>query len=757
MNTIEPTHETYRLWRIFTDPATGQKVVAMTGTEANIFISVYTILIGLIMAFTWAILISFTILFLTPRKMTRTTYIAVITAWDQSEPWSSSMYLGEHCWRVLRGVLTRKHPAELTWKAFWFDIALLAVGLITGLGGFALGPVFSGAFAAGNIAPVNPRIVYQPLYSSYTDDIQQRRVAVQYDSIAALKAFGNVDSAEASSQDTTELIKLDWQSLDSVNEEDRYSIQYSYKVTGADMGLQKLRDLTLEVSGNCTFQDTWWFSQDSQNETPGSQTLYEIYIKWAPDTLVQYPDVEQTPFDETTGAEGNNSMAIYVPLYPRATPVANFYKTVFTREFLNQETGRDYFVMIPLTGMVPTVGVSTDPWYATRELNISSLVGKFPYMVKDQRPPLLCQENNEWSSGSWRGTMKNLLSNGSDGPPVPLPIGIASLIKTGLGAFPMMVTLGLAATSATLRSATHLVGEERAIDTENARARDDIKRLVQASYLATRDIFRNSALAGSALKADISSGALRNALADSDTGEPLAGTDGFVITSSAVQSLSLSALITVPCLLVVISGIALLLQTGRKLKARNVTSKPAGRFDRYINLVTGLKASQLYRMVDQLIADRAPSDKEGYDSESHRSQAQWKNQTGNFPFIASNRGASSNEETIIPQFHVQVKGDNRRLILDVERVKDDAGHWRSLRKSDGKVSLAEVDRQVKEEGEYRGEDRNQQPAAPTQDRIEKALPNDAVTELEPNGTDIEKPLHKDVITELNPAVQTPYS
>ena len=726
----------------------------------------YTILIGLVVATTWGILISFTILFLTPKKMTRTTYIAVIATWGQTEPWSASMVLGEHSWRVFRGALAKKHPAELTWKAFWFDMALLTVALVTGLGGFVLGPFFSRTFTVGNIAPVNPNIVYYPLYSYYTDPTQQKRVAVEYDSISALKAFGSVDSAEASDQDTghQDPVSLNWQPLDSVDGEDRYSIKYSYKVTGKDMGLQKFRDLTLEVSGNCTFQDSWWYSGYTQPETADpqtSQTLYDIFIKWEPDTLVQYPNVEQTPYNYNTSTPGNNSQAIYVPIYPRSPPSATFYTTVYITENLNQATGRSYFVIIPSVAMVPTVGTSTDPWYATQASELVQLMQDYPNMVKIKRPPLLCQEDNEWSSGSWKGTMSNLVSAGSDGPPVKLPPGIASLIQVGLGSFPMVLTLGRALTAASLRSATRLVGDERAIDTENAGALDDMKRLIQASYLATRDLFRNSALAGSELQADISSGALKNLMVDTDTGKPIPGTDGFVITSNAVQALSLSALISVPCILVFLMAIALLLQAGRKVKARTITSKPAGRIDRYINLVTGLKAPQLYRMVDQLLADRAPSDKEGCDGKFHKRQAQWKNQAGNFPFIAANRGADPNDEITIPQFHVQVKGNDRRLILDVERVKENVGHWRSLQRSDGKVKLEDVDRQVEEE--YWAQGRHQE--VETENMGVEFAYNGAGTaktlhvgvgrELEPNDVDVKKTLHSDLITELGPKVQTP--
>ena len=732
MDTADPHPDTYKLWQMFTDPTTGKKAVAMSMTHADIFISVYTNLINIIMAIAWCILISFPILFLTPKKMTRTTHIAAITAWTCSDPWSASILVGRHTCQVFLGALRKRHPAELTWRAFWFDISLLAVALITALGGWALGSLFPISLRVGNIAPVDPRIVYLPQSDFYTNDTEKNRALVEYDSFAALNAFGTVDGAEARTRDQEQLVNLEWQPFN-----DTYSIQYKYKVTGTDMGLQKLRDLSLEVSGNCSFQYGWWVTYQDRNEMLGDKNrtiLYEIYINWYLN-LQQYPDIEQTRYNQTTETHGNNQRRIYVAVSPSAPPAANFYSPQYNRTLLNQETGRSYYIIIPSTAWKPTVGNSTDPWYSTDEA--PPIDTQYRNRVTFGRPPLLCQEYNQWSSGDWKGTMKNLVSDGPDGPPVPLPVAIASLFQTKLGDWPMIVTLGQALSAVSLKSATRILLPEIAIDTKIATARDDMHRLLQASYLATRDLFRNSALAGSILT-DLSSDIHKNAMRDSETGKPIPGAGDFVISSSAIQALNLSALISVVCVLVCLTFIALSLQVGRKLKLSTLTSESAGFFDRYVKLVTGLKAAQLYRMVDQLLADRAPGDKEGWDGNSHKSQAQWMNQTSDFPFIASNRGASPKDEIILPHFHVQVKGKDRRLTLDVGRVVENVGQWRSLREGDGQVRLVETNRQAEEELEMFGE--NQQPEAQTQHRHPSvsninALHEDAALELKSDGTD----------------------
>ena len=600
---MDPSPETYRLWHIFTDPTTGTWAVAMSTNQSNIFVALFTSFLTWIVAIVWTILVAFMIFFLAPTEMTQATQNAAKTAWDESDPLSASYLLIKHCWQVLRDVSQREYIKKLTWKGFGFHIVIVIVAFLMAAGGFVLTTLYPLLFVIGTIAPVNPAIVYFPLYSE-TDIFQRQRVVVEYDSIAALKAFGSVDSTDAMSQDHGSSVTFESQPLNSVDGEDRYSIQYNYKVTGTDMGLQKLRDLTLEVSGNCSFQDTWFNYSTTQSDIGGSDlavTYYDVYFNWEPDTLVQYPDVEQT---------GNNSLFLGVPLHPQSPPTASFYDPVYSSELLNQATGRSYFVVYPDTGRMPTTGISTDPWYATETSELQRLNGTYPYMVKTKRPPLLCQEDNTWLSGGWKGKLQNLVSNGADGPPKRLPSAMTSIIVPGLGTSPMVATLGRALSAVTLKSATRLIGDDKAIDTESARARDDMERLVQAAYLATKDLFLNSAIAGSALKAEISSGALKNAMVDTVSGKPIPGSGDFVISSSIISALGFRQVMSVPCILVVLLLIVAIFQYGRKKKAKSVTDqgesatvKPRRRFiSKALHIVPWL-----YHLVDEKVG----KDKEG--------------------------------------------------------------------------------------------------------------------------------------------------
>ena len=250
---MDPSPETYRLWRIFTDPKSGTWAIAMSTDQSNIFIALFTSLLAWIVAIVWSILVAFMIYFLAPTEMTQVTQNAAKTAWNESDPLRAWWLLVKHCWQVLREGSRKEYIEKLTPKEFRFHIVIVIVAFLMAAGGFAFTTLYPLLFAIGTIAPVNPAIVYFPLYTSYTDIVERQRVAVKYDSFAALKAFGGVDSSDAVSQDHGSSVTLESQPLNSVDGEDRYSIQYNYKVTGADMGLQKFGDLTLEVSGNCSF------------------------------------------------------------------------------------------------------------------------------------------------------------------------------------------------------------------------------------------------------------------------------------------------------------------------------------------------------------------------------------------------------------------------------------------------------------------------------------------------------------------------
>ena len=111
-------------------------------------------------------------------------------------------------------------------------------------------------------------------------------------------------------------------------------------------------------------------------------------------------------------------------------------------------------------------------------------------------------------------------------------------------------------------------------------------------------------------------------------------------------------------------------------------------------------------MVDQLLADQAPSDEEKSERKSRISTAQWK------------------DETILPQFHVQDRLKGRRL---TRQAKGGVIRWRSQQKGDTQVRPVEVDKQVEEKQECMVQDGNEQLGALLDDHPSSGSENEHST------------------------------
>ncbi|KAF8459937.1 hypothetical protein BDZ91DRAFT_799453 [Kalaharituber pfeilii] len=667
------------LWKKFhvPQPQGGRTGIAMTSKHADIFIALYTILIGFIFILAWNILVSLIILFAAPKKMTRTTYIAAVATWNSGDPFNTSRLMIEHAARVLRGILCKQHTLELTWEAFGFDMAILFAAVGTLAGNLALGLLFPYMLVlkGANFAPVNPHIVYYPQWESMMDPAELLRITRGYDSVGALRAGGSVDASE-NAIFQQRLVAIQKRSAPPYDGESRYELHYSYTVAGFEMGLQYLSDLSLHVNGSCNFQGAWYSNTKLLENSDGSVTQWEIYSMWK--DVESYPSVSRV-----------NSAPSYAPVYPRTPPSALFSTVIYSNDSINQETGRSYFTILPLTASRPAVTQNDDPWYATRDGTDEYLLKKYKYETKVARPPMMCIQDDSWAYGAWKGTLSKLFSNEDDGPGITVPRGIQKILGPSF-AYPMVVTIGRTLGGAAIESATHVLHGDNAVDAEECTADADFTRLLHTSYLATRDLFRIAALAGVARSQERNERLYpgKNSLRADDGGllplRALRGVGDFVVFSSQVRALRLGYLIAVPTILLLLTAVSALLAIERKLTSSN----SLGRFSRYHMLETGLRAVQLYRMVDQLLAERAP------DSHPHRQQAHWKGQDGELPFVVGNPNPGDGP-TFAPDFQVQVQGEDRRLILDIQR-QGELG-WRTLEAADGSVPMRKVSRQKQAE------------------------------------------------------------
>ena len=695
----DPPRETYLKWQRFTIPDKNGNVrtaLAMSKSSSDLFIALYTILIGMIFTAAWNILISLVILFLAPTKMNRTTYITVIAVWGASDPFFAVVLMLQHSALVFWGVLKKLHPIEMTWRAFWFDICILICVLGTFAGGLVVGLVFPERFILGNVAPVNPYTVFYPIISTNATPVETLRGATQYDHLMAIRAISSVDFAERQiKQDsgvTLEFPNFKPTTGSWAENEDPYNITYSYEVSGFSMGLQHLAKLSVRVNGSCSFKPHWYEEPRLEDST---ETWFEEYSLFPLDEIRNYAALNQS--------EKANSWYAYTPLQRLSLPASQTFPVVYNTTLpTNQQTGVSYYGIIPITGLAPSVSQGSDPWYSTQPITNKRLVD-LSWEVKTGRPPLLCIQEDKWLYGDWTGTLGDLFSKDNGPSQVTVPEGIKQILNQYF-ANPTVARIGQALNASALKCATRVLQETSAIDAEFCGAKWDMERLVLAAYVGTRDVFRNTALVGASSNANgLKSSTVANALQTNGTLN-YPGLGDFNMSTSSVQAVHFGYLIAVPAILVTLTIIVAALKAGRRLKT--ASTNPSGRFDNYTNLVNGLQVTQIYRMVDQLLAERAP---EGHPI---KTQAHWKNQLNDFPFVVPNPKMDPTVEVVMPVFQVQVKDHedpgasrnrrtDKRLILDLptDRLEAMPDHpiWRPIRDKDGIVKISEVKRQYMEE------------------------------------------------------------
>ncbi|KAF8461233.1 hypothetical protein BDZ91DRAFT_737501 [Kalaharituber pfeilii] len=631
----EPDPETYKIWQIFAFPSlyAGTKTaIAVPAFQGSVISALYTILSLGIFNMAWIILLSLVLIFCTPKKMTRTTYIAIVAVWNANDAWVASLLILNHAAGVFRGALSKSYPGELTWKAFGFDIILGIISVGNLSASIILGLLFPSLLIIGYAAPANERIVYYPK-NDPTASTLSRFQKLQYHSMGALRAVGSIEGSEVTIR---KRVNLRSGTPSMVNNEKRYNISYGYTVYGTEMGLQQFGHLGVTVDGFCEFENDWYNKTSPQHN---SSQEYEWYNLW--------PDLQAYPFIDSTSQRPEK-----VELLRNTAPYALFDPVSYRSGSENEITGWSYYVIVPATAGKVAANEGTDAWYATESTAPGRGGGdsSFKFQVKRGRPPLRCRQRDTWFYESWNGTMKNLLSDNEHGPPVRLPPAIAHILREEFSV-PMIVNIGQSLNAGALKSATRLLHRDNALDAETAAAEHDMLRLALAAFIATRHIFRDVAMGGIVLGRGEGN---QNALVDAD-GTKMEGSADFVIESNAVWALRLGYVIVVPALLLFLTILRCLLEFGKRAATFSTTTNP-GRFSRYVMFIVGLQATQLYRMVDQILGAVEVVGQDESIKKEHElqaKQAHWRGQTSLVPFVAPFSPSQETQDTLVlPQMQV---------------------------------------------------------------------------------------------------------
>ncbi|OTB09277.1 hypothetical protein M426DRAFT_7291 [Hypoxylon sp. CI-4A] len=381
---------------------------------------------------------------------------------------------------------------------------------------FAFLAVFAGQKATGvlvppllilnNSAPVDPQAIYVPDRSNTNDATSASLFPLEVP--RALRALGSTVSEElryrVNVSDSISLGQTD-------NGEEILRIDYSYHATGADFGLQKFPELTLNVDGSCVTDYSWWqFTETADYNT--KQVAVDTYYRF-----------------------GNESLPWLASLFDGRAPIANFFLNKVAAGTLPTSNSTWGAIVSSVNRTSFTAG--TDPWYFT--VAGSNSLTTASYSVLRARPALSCWEDNVWSYKGQNTTVDGL--NSTVVPGLDLPSSLQEVLQSTLGS-PMIQIVGQHLQSSALLSSTTASGE--AFDAGSSSVHDDLERLVQAAYVATVNCLTDLTLYKAGAN-DIVSNIARGA-----SGQAKEGVSDFVVWSPEVTTLSTLVIIVVPSVFV---------------------------------------------------------------------------------------------------------------------------------------------------------------------------------------------------------------
>ncbi|PCH05598.1 Hypothetical protein PENO1_021380 [Penicillium occitanis (nom. inval.)] len=485
---------TYTLLKRFPMPHGNSTIdaVAVTSSHGLILVSFYTIIMKAIITQFWMAIVLFGVgLFLhrhSPHDSDSSATETTIGLWNV-----------KHSPRHVVYFMTQRTWAVRTLRDVWYPLVWFAVAAAALAASLAVPIVKTQDLKVGTVAPVNPKSVFVPNFedphATYHETAQQLTPTVP----SALRAVG---AAGTIPNDTVYISSTTTPPSNSTV----VQFNYSYGISGSDFGLQKTPDLWLNVSGSCITDYTWYQGHISVNNVP-----QEVYYLW-----------------------NNPANLTYVYL-------SSDYGPAFVSPFTGpapSTVNRTYALLVSSIGR-QSISSSTDPWYLTQDIQDPT----WPYEVLSGRPPLSCWETDIWSfrgRTSSTSELRNLTDNR-----LSLPIYIA------LGQYlfrPMIVSTTQRLGRASLASSLTAYGA--GFDAEKCSLVADMTRLINSSYIATRNILFDA----TTISAEGQEGLPNVYLGDNGT--ILAGSDEFVISSPNIITLSVRVLIIVPAVFV---GVVVLL------------------------------------------------------------------------------------------------------------------------------------------------------------------------------------------------------
>lgn len=560
------------------------KAVAVSKSVGDSFNSAYTIIITLIFVAVGKLVADVVLTFL-PVQKNPNRMAMLVAFYNTGDMFSLQFLLMNFVSNHFRNVKIRREDRTIgrDWKTIAYGVFLLLVAAAVFIGGVVTGILVPQNLLMGTVARANPRAIFYYNPPSNAQDFALKEAFARVNTVAALRSMGVVEQSgdvidkkikfrEVSHPDPTAKGNISQPAL---------AYEYSYSLTGFELGLQRAPTLKQTVTGKCRTEYSWF-----TGSTPGD----DAYLLW-PGEPIQLESFVLTNPDLSPGVV----IEYPGPSYLQPAQSAQLQKSV-------KDTGTMKYAIVPqLAGRRRRFSSISDPWYWTAPLNDTSgfYSGKgVNFRILNARPVISCEETLKWS---FKGKEYTTLSLAELKGVVPLSEFWTKVVfEREFGMVPKLVQLTNALGSPALATATQNFGLNGYIDSPVTNTLADMKRLVMLSYVGARESVRNTAL----LNLNIEG--LGNAIRlpfEGNSGEvsekTLDARADFVLQSSEIQTLSVTVLITTPIIFLLLW---LIIASKRQIvSADSLSATNFGVLPRYAARSTALAAVQLYRYLDEAI------------------------------------------------------------------------------------------------------------------------------------------------------------
>ncbi|KAM7218028.1 hypothetical protein V8F06_006563 [Rhypophila decipiens] len=504
---VAPPSSAYWLLKPFEMPVSNGSVWAISFTTKNgqIVNASLSVVYTLIFTWLWSLVAAATIYF-APHRFSRRRLVALVALRNTSSPLSALQALANFTTESMGCFGPRKLKQPSTWRDTLFGLLFAILCLIVVVGGAAMG-IFGPAFLQiGNVAPVKADALFYPRASNASAELYQAFHGDQ-----SLRALSSVQVlSDAIGSDVVQIRDDEGIAAAGSPEQPMYGLNYRYQISGAEFGLKGASDLTLSVNGACRTEYGWL------------------------DTSYPHPEIDfYTMLNEPNNILAVNLSNPYRTWQPRAT----FRKTSDSNTWEEQVlSGNVSYAVMITSALRSSTSEGTDPWYLTENQQDKT----YPYRIRRGRPILSCWQHDTWSCGE-----RSI--NGSFNLQSLEPLQVPQVLRDVLGIAlltPPIQRLGEDAGNSALASIIYsLKSKEGILNAGQSNIRQDIKRLILASYISTLNIL------GDTTRLQPSEEELVSSNWFYEKNEPVRreGADGFVVYTPEATTFSLTGLIVAAC------------------------------------------------------------------------------------------------------------------------------------------------------------------------------------------------------------------